>query len=100
MLTVASARMRGSTAAALRGEDSCGDVEECAAYDHAPVMRLAEPDLRGLKSEVCACGQPEVCDAEPANRREREEDPVTPQTDSLRHDLFGFLHGQPPSTSG
>jgi hypothetical protein len=56
-------------------------LEDRATDDRPPVMRLAEPHLGGIETEVRPRWQPEVSDTQPAGGRERDEDPVAPKPD-------------------
>jgi hypothetical protein len=56
-------------------------------------MRLGEPNLGGVETEVCPRGQVEVSDAQPADGRERDEDPVAPKPELLGAKSSWVLYG-------
>src|SRR5262249_25031547 len=74
-------------------EYSGGNVEERATDDYAPVMRLGEPHLGGIETEVCARGQVEVSNAQPANGGEQDKDPIARKPELQGAKSSRILHG-------
>src|SRR5262249_12264282 len=77
-------------------EYSRGNVEQRATDNRAPVVRLGEPTLGRVETEVRTRGHVEVSDAQPANGREQNKDPVAPKSELLGAKSSWVLHSYSP----